>query len=102
MVEAIGRSSVEIGVPFFSGKDSSSGTFETLGRRIDVPPTLAVAAMGRVPDVSRIVTKEFKRAGNRLLLLGRSDGGALGGSVYADLNRQRGDRLYAGDDASSI
>jgi phosphoribosylformylglycinamidine synthase subunit PurSL len=102
MVSAIAEFSRDIGVPFISGKDSSSGTFESAGRRIDVPPTLAVAAMGRVPDVSRIVTKEFKRAGNRLLLLGRSDGGALGGSVYADLLGLRGDRLFEGYNASSI
>jgi phosphoribosylformylglycinamidine synthase subunit PurSL len=102
MVAAISELSRGIGVPFISGKDSSSGTFESAGRRIDVPPTLAVAAMGRVPDVNRIVTKDFKRPGNRLLLLGRSDGGALGGSVYADLNGQRGDRLFDGYDASSI
>jgi phosphoribosylformylglycinamidine synthase II len=102
MVDAIAKLSVEIGVPFISGKDSSSGTFESDGRRIDVPPTLAVMAMGCVPDVGRIVTKEFKRAGNRLLLFGRSDGEALGGSVYADLHGQRGDRLFDGYDATGI
>lgn len=102
MVESIAEFSAGIGVPFISGKDSSSGTFESAGRRIDVPPTLAVAAMGRVPDVGRVVTKEFKQAGNRLLLLGRSDGGAFGGSVYADLHGQRGDRLFDGYDAPGI
>jgi phosphoribosylformylglycinamidine synthase len=102
MVAEIAELSRALGVPFISGKDSSSGTFETAGRRIDVPPTLAVAAMGRVPDVSRVVTKEFKQAGDRLLLLGRSDGEALGGSVYADLHGQRGDRLFDGHDASSF
>ncbi len=102
MVSAIAELSRAIGVPFISGKDSSSGSFEAAGRRIDVPPTLAVAAVGRVPDVSRIVTKEFKQPGNRLLLLGRSEGAALGGSVYADLHGQRGDGLFEGDDASSI
>jgi phosphoribosylformylglycinamidine synthase subunit PurSL len=102
MVEAIAELSVAIGVPFISGKDSSSGTFEAAGRRIDVPPTLAVAAMGRVPEVSRIVTKEFKRAGNRLVLVGRPGDGALGGSVYADLHGQRGDRLFDGYDAATV
>ena len=101
MVTEIAELSRALGVPFISGKDSSSGTFEAAGRRIDVPPTLAVAAMGRLPDVSRVVTKEFKRAGNRLLLLGASNGGALGGSVYADLHGQRGDRLFGAYDASS-
>lgn len=94
MVEAIADLSLALGVPFISGKDSSSGTFKNAHQRIDVPPTLAVAALGRVPDVRQLVTKEFKRAGNRLLLLGHSDPEALGGSVYADCAGQRGDRLF--------
>jgi phosphoribosylformylglycinamidine synthase len=102
MVETIADMSVALGVPFISGKDSSSGTFETEGRRIDVPPTLVVAAMGRLPDVRKVVSKDFKRPGNRLVLLGRFDGEALGGSVYADSCGQRGDRLFDAYDASSI
>jgi len=102
MVDTIARLSVELGVPFISGKDSSSGTFEAAGRRIDVPPTLVVATMGRVRDVKAVVTKEFMRAGNRLLLLGRHDAEALGGTVYADSLGQRGDRLFDAYDANSI
>ncbi|HET7840733.1 MAG TPA: AIR synthase-related protein, partial [Terriglobia bacterium] len=102
MVEEIATMSERIGVPFISGKDSSSGTFENQGRRIDVPPTLCVTTMGRVPDVKKLVTKEFKRAGNRLVLLGHFDQSALGGSVYADsFARQRGDRLFDKVDAES-
>jgi phosphoribosylformylglycinamidine (FGAM) synthase-like enzyme len=41
-----------------------------------------------------VVTKEFKRPGNRLALVGRADAEALGGSVYADAHGQRGDRLF--------
>jgi phosphoribosylformylglycinamidine synthase len=102
MVETIAGISVALGVPFISGKDSSSGTFETEGRRIDVPDTLAVAAMGRLPDVRRVVTKDFKRPGNRIVLVGRVDCEALGGSVYADSCGQRGERLFDAFDASSI
>ena len=103
MVGAIVDLSVEIGVPFISGKDSSSGTFEAAGRAIDVPPTLAVAVLGRVPDVRTIVTKEFKVAGNKLLLVGPIDDlRALGGSVYADTHGQRDDRLYDPGDAASV
>ncbi len=102
MVETIADMSVELGVPFISGKDSSSGTFETAGRRIDVPPTLVVAVMGRLPDVAKVVSKEFKRPGNRLVLVGRFDSEALGGSVYADTSGQRGDRLFDAYDANSI
>jgi len=102
MVQAIADLSVEVGVPFISGKDSSAGTFEAAGRTIHVPATLAVAVLGRVPDVKGIVTKEFKRPGNKLALLGRSDAGALGGSVYADAHGQRGDCLFDAGDKVSI
>ena len=108
MVETIADLSLAFGVPFISGKDSSSGTFETTShdgqgsRRIDVPPTLVVAAMGRVPDVKKIVTKDFKRAGNKLCLIGRTAPEALGGSVYADASGQRGDSLFDPGDAASV
>jgi phosphoribosylformylglycinamidine synthase len=102
MVETIADMSVALGVPFISGKDSSSGTFEAEGHRIDVPATLVVATMGRLPDVRKVVSKDFKRPGNRLVLVGRVDSEALGGSVYADSYGQRGDRLFDAYDASSI
>jgi phosphoribosylformylglycinamidine synthase len=102
MVETIADMSVALGVPFISGKDSSSGTFETDGRRIDVPATLVVTAMGRLPDVREVVSKNFKRPGNRLVLVGRFDCEALGGSVYADSRGQRGERLFDAYDASAI
>jgi phosphoribosylformylglycinamidine synthase len=102
MVETIADMSVALGVPFISGKDSSSGTFETEGRRIDVPATLVVTAMGRLPDVREVVSKNFKRPGNRIVLVGRFDCEALGGSVYADSHGQRGERLFDAYDASAI
>ncbi len=91
MVKAIAELSVATGIPFISGKDSSSGTFDAGSRRIDVPMTLAVAAMGRVPDAGNIVTKEFKRAGNKLVMLGPARPEILDGSVYADTFGQRGE-----------
>jgi phosphoribosylformylglycinamidine synthase len=102
MVETIADLSMALGVPFISGKDSSSGTFETEGRRIDVPPTLVVTAMGRLPDVKNVVSKNFKRPGNRLVLVGRLDCEALSGSVYADSRGQRGERLFDAHDAGAI
>jgi phosphoribosylformylglycinamidine synthase II len=102
MVETIADLSVELGIPFISGKDSSSGTMESAGRKIDVPQTLVVSVLGRVPDVKQIVTKEFKSAGNKLVLAGRFDPNALGGSVYADCHGQRGDRLFDAYDTGAI
>jgi len=102
MVEAIADFSEAIGVPFISGKDSSSGTFDAGGRTIEVPMTLAVAAIGRVPDVKKIVTKDFKCPGNKLLLVGSADAKALGGTVCADSSGQRGDKLFDPGNAVSI
>ena len=102
MVETVADFSVEIGVPFISGKDSSSGTLEAAGVKIEVPATLAVSVLGRLPDVRKVVTKEFKRAGNRIILLGQVDPQALAGSVYADTFGQRGDRLFDAYDATAI
>ena len=101
MVEAIADLSVDLEIPFISGKDSSSGTLEAGGKSIEVPPTLAVMAFGRVPDVKRIVTKDFKRAGNKIVLLGPTDSRSLGGSVYADTFNQRGNSLFTGANARS-
>ena len=108
MVETIAEFSLAIGVPFISGKDSSSGTFESPGRAgeppraIDVPATLAVAVLGRLPDVARVVTKEFKRPGNKLVLVGETEPGVFGGTVYADSFWFRGNRLFDPGDAVSI
>ncbi len=102
MVETISDLSAELGIPFISGKDSSSGTMESAGRRIDVPPTLVVSVLGRVPDVKKIVTKEFKRTGDKLVLVGKLDPEVLGGSVYADSHGQRGDRLFDPYDGATL
>ena len=102
MVDAIAGLSVELGIPFISGKDSSSGTFESAGRKIEVPMTLAVAAMGRVSDVKKIVTKDFKHAGNKIVILGPAGAEGLGGSVYADAHGQRGGRLFDPGNAAAV
>ncbi|HEV2350206.1 MAG TPA: AIR synthase-related protein [Terriglobia bacterium] len=102
MVETIADFSVAIGVPFISGKDSSSGTLDCGDRKIEVPLTLAVATLGRIPNVKKIVTKEFKRAGNKLLLVGGCDASYLAGTVYADSYGQRGARLYDPGPTKSI
>jgi phosphoribosylformylglycinamidine synthase len=95
MVETIADLSEVFGTPFISGKDSSSGTFKTdTGELIEVPYTLCVSTMGRMPDVRKAVTKEFKCAGNKLVLVGTLLPERLGGSVYLDSFGERGDSLH--------
>jgi phosphoribosylformylglycinamidine synthase II len=90
MVDACCSLSRKFGTPFISGKDSSSGTFVGEdGSRIEVPPTLCVLALGRMPDVRKRVPKPFRRAGDSLLLLGPPSAG-LGGSLYGVVSGRTG------------
>ena len=58
------RAQMELGIGSIGGKDSMSGSFENL----DVPPTLVSFAVttGKTNDV---VSPEFKKAGNKVVLL---------------------------------
>lgn len=58
------KAQVELGVGAIGGKDSMSGSFETL----DVPPTLVSFATA-VGHVDRVTSPEFKKAGSRVVLI---------------------------------
>jgi len=93
MVDMCCRVSMDLGTPFVSGKDSSSGTFiDEQGTRMDIPPTLAVLALGKVPDVNLCVTKPLKKPGSKLLLAGALHNG-LGGSLYTGMYGTQGGPL---------
>ena len=54
----------ELGVAAIGGKDSMSGTFE----KLDVPPTLVSFAV-TTNKIKNIVSPEFKKAGNKVIML---------------------------------
>ncbi|HQR44102.1 MAG TPA: AIR synthase-related protein, partial [Gemmatales bacterium] len=59
------------GTPFVSGKDSLKNEYQNAdGTRIVIPPTLLITAMGKVPDVTKCVTMDLKKAGHKLYLVG--------------------------------
>ena len=67
--------------PFISGKDSLNNEFHHGERNIVIPPTLLISALGRVPDVRRCVTMDFKTPGNLVYLIGETRD-EMGGSHY--------------------
>lgn len=70
------------GTPFISGKDSFYNEFSTdKGEEIAVPPTLLISAAGVIPDVTKTVTMDFKRAGNPIYVIGTTYN-EMGGSQY--------------------
>ncbi len=70
------------GIPLISGKDSMKNDVVVQGRKISIPPTLLVSVIGKVPDVRRAVSMDFKRPGDLIYILGVTLS-ELGGSEYA-------------------
>jgi len=58
------KAQMELGIGSIGGKDSMSGTFDN----IDVPPTLVSFAV-TTSKTDRIVSPEFKKAGNKVIFL---------------------------------
>lgn len=85
-----------LGRPFISGKDSLSSTYRYPdGTVLEIPPVLCISVFGRIPDVAKTSSSDFKHAGSTLVLVGARDveasrGYGLGGSVYLDVHGLRG------------
>ncbi|MSR53573.1 MAG: phosphoribosylformylglycinamidine synthase subunit PurL [Gemmataceae bacterium] len=77
------------GTPFISGKDSLYNAYASEGRKISIPGTLLISAMGIVHDVRHCVTMDLKEAGNHLYLVGETKE-ELGGSHYHVVTGQTG------------
>jgi len=76
--------------PFISGKDSLHNEFETGGKRISIPYTLLISALGIVEDLSLITSMDLKRAGSLLYLVGVTRA-ELSGSHYLKVFGEQGD-----------
>jgi len=73
-----------MGMPIVSGKDSLSSTYTWPdGKKTHVPPVVNISTMGRIPDVSKTVSTDFKRKGSTLVMVGKQHKG-MGGSTYYD------------------
>lgn len=70
VAEACRDAAIALGTPWISGKDSLHNEFDAGGRRISIPGTLLVSALGVVEDVNRLVSMDLKADGSRLYLLG--------------------------------
>lgn len=81
------------GMPFISGKDSLSSTFRSGEQTIEIPPVVCISCFGRVADVSRTLSADFKRPGSEIWLVGRRDTSQMAGSVYYDLHGVLGKNL---------
>jgi phosphoribosylformylglycinamidine synthase len=79
--EACRDVALAFGTPFISGKDSLNNAYRSADRRISIPGTLLISAMGLVHDVRQCVSMDLKEAGNELYVVGVTRD-ELGGSHY--------------------
>ena len=102
MVETIAHLSLELGVPFISGKDSSSGTLEAGGQRIDVPPRSRWLPWAGWRMWAPSPRRNLSGRGIGWYWWGSQTPEVLGGTVYADCYGERGDRLFDAYDSAAM
>lgn len=80
-------------IPVISGKDSLSSTYRSGGTVIKIPPVLCMSVFGKIKDVSKTVSADFKKAGSVICVVGAMDFNAMGGSIYFDVQRLLGENI---------
>ena len=60
------------GVPLISGKDSMKNDYRNGSIAISIPPTLLFSAVGKIKDVEKIVSSDFKEGGDVVYVLGKT------------------------------
>lgn len=84
--------------PFISGKDSFNNEYaDAEGKRVSVPPSILVSALGILPDVRRSVTADFKRPGGLLYLVGDFRP-TLAASAWSDIHGAHAALAAGGDE----
>jgi len=72
------------GVPIISGKDSMKNDYYSREGKHSIPPTLLVTMVGKVDDIGKCMSSDFKKVGDVIYVLGTTRE-ELGGSEYYKL-----------------
>jgi len=81
-------------IPVISGKDSLSSTYRNKdGTVIKIPQVLCISVFGKVADVKKTQTSDFKKENSLVILVGKLDHNAMGGSVYFDVQNAVGNTV---------
>ncbi|MFC1554786.1 AIR synthase-related protein, partial [candidate division KSB1 bacterium] len=76
-------------VPCISGKDSMKNDCIFNNKKISIPPTFLFSAIGKIDNISKCVTMDFKKPGDIIYVIGKTFP-ELGGSEYY---RMMGEKL---------
>ncbi|PIZ62388.1 phosphoribosylformylglycinamidine synthase subunit PurL [Candidatus Roizmanbacteria bacterium CG_4_10_14_0_2_um_filter_39_13] len=92
-VDACVDMSLTLKMPFVSGKDSLSSTYNAAdGTVIKIPPTLCISAFAPVKNVDHTISADFKGVGNAIYIIGKTKP-ELGGSAYYALKNKVGNSV---------
>ena len=81
-------------IPVISGKDSLSSTYRGKnGEVIKIPPVLCISVFGKIPDVSKTISSDFKKTNSIIALIGKQDLEKMGGSIYFSINNILGNKI---------
>ncbi len=69
------------GVPIISGKDSMKNDYYTGSEKHSIHPTLLMTVVGKIDNISKAVSSEFKKPGDYIYVLGTTHD-ELGGSEF--------------------
>lgn len=72
------------GVPIISGKDSMKNDYYAEDGKHSISPTLLITMVGKIDDVRKCISSDFKKPGDLVYVLGNTRG-ELGGSEYFKL-----------------
>lgn len=85
---------IPLGIAVDGGKDSLSMAAVVDGKTVKSPRELVISLYGVMSDITKVVTPDIKEPGSNLLFLDLSkDRGRLGGSAFAQVHGQLGDRV---------
>ncbi|MFQ3675237.1 MAG: AIR synthase-related protein, partial [Endomicrobiia bacterium] len=76
--------------PFISGKDSLNNYFLLENKKINIPPTLLISAIGIIDDVYKTISSEFKDFNNEIYLIGKTNNELCGSILYEVLQKKSG------------
>ncbi|MCA9332900.1 phosphoribosylformylglycinamidine synthase [Candidatus Saccharibacteria bacterium] len=84
-VDAVCDSMRALKRPVISGKDSVSMTYKGKTETIESPPTTAITVSGKIADIEKTVSSDFKKPNTTLVMVGEPDYESMGGSVLHDV-----------------
>ncbi|MEK7518170.1 MAG: AIR synthase-related protein [Patescibacteria group bacterium] len=72
-------------MPVISGKDSLSSTYRKDNLVIKIPPVLCISVFGKIPDVKKTISSDFKKEDSVICLVGKPDFENMAGSTYLEI-----------------